>query len=616
MRGAPEQELGFDELLEYLKVTRGFDFTGYKPPGLVRRIRKRLQLLGVAGFTEYQDYLEVHPEEFVELFNYVLINVTSFFRDPLIWDYVASEIVPLLAERALDNHLRVWSAGCASGEEAYTLAMLLAEGLGRKVFSDHVKIFATDLDEETLTHARAATYPESKLEDVPPALRDKYFQPAGDHGGFVFDKELRRCVIFGRHNLVEDAPISRVDLLTCRNTLMYLNANTQAQVLNSLHFGLSDDGFLILGTAEMLFTRAGSFSAVDLKRRVFRKVPGAEHRVLLAPHEGGYGNVSLDSMAANPVFRASPLAQIILTREGALVGANPRAREVFGLRDPDIGRPLRDLEVYYRPVDLAARLQDVLDRRLPVRVEESRLNSGPADITHVSTELTPIFAGGADVSGVLISYMDISRMKRIEDELQATSQELATALEELQSTNEELETTNEELQSTNEELETTNEELQSTNEELETTNEELQSTNEELRALNEEALRRGEEVSLAGAFISSVLEGLGSAVISLDSDLRIAVWNGAAEDLWGVRSDEAAGALLTELDIGLPVEQLIPLLVHVLSGDAEREQSSLEAVNRRGRAIRCRVSVAPLRDPVGRVVGAILLMQDQTAETS
>jgi two-component system CheB/CheR fusion protein len=608
---APPPEPAFRDLLEYLRTARGFDFTGYKPSSLMSRIQKRMHMLRVEGFAQYQDYLEVHPEEFGELFNFMLINVTSFFRDPQIWRYVAEEIMPALAQRAEERQVRIWSAGCASGEEAYTMAMLLAERLGRETFVDNVKIYATDVDEEALAEARAATYAAAKMEGIPEDFGARYFDPVGGGHQFVFDKELRRSVIFGRHNLVADAPISRIDLLACRNTLMYLNAETQAQVLNNLHFALNDDGYLLLGKAEMLFTREKTFVAVDLKRRVFRKVPGdeARARLWLTPPPDHLG-ATLGAMADSLLFDATPLAQLILNPGGVLVGANPQARGMFHIQPADIGRSIHELEPAYRPVDLVLPLQQVVNQGASVHISDVFFAGGPPQITHISVDLAPLADDRANVIGILISYTDVSRLKKVEEEVQTISQELETALEELQSTNEELETTNQELQSTNEELETTNQELQSTNEELEMMNEELESTNDELHAVNEEARRRAEELDEAHVFLQSVMSGLGSAVVVLDRDCRITMWSRAAEEMWGLRSGEARGEALEGLDIGLPVGTLMPSIRRVLAMDSPREQATLEATNRRGKGIRCAVSVGPLGAD-HRVLGAILLMEVQ-----
>ena len=211
-----------ERLLEHLRRNRGFDFTGYKRASLERRITKRMDDLGIASYADYLDYLEVHPEEFDPLFNTILINVTRFFRDEATWTYLSDEVLPaLISRRPATSAIRVWSAGCATGEEAYTIAMVLGELLGPDLFRDRVKIYGTDVDEEALTRARQAIYSEKEVEGVPAALLEKYFDNLD--GAFVFKKDFRRQVIFGRHDLVQDAPISKVDLLVCRNALMYFN---------------------------------------------------------------------------------------------------------------------------------------------------------------------------------------------------------------------------------------------------------------------------------------------------------------------------------------------------------------------------------------------------------
>ncbi|HEY7605181.1 MAG TPA: protein-glutamate O-methyltransferase CheR, partial [Actinomycetes bacterium] len=255
-------------LLDYLRRSRGFDFTGYKRASLSRRIDKRMQVVGVDSYLSYLDHLEVDPDEFTQLFNTILINVTGFFRDPPAWELVRGEILPqLLASKPASEPIRIWSAGCASGEEAYSLAMMTAEALGADMVRERVKIYATDVDEEALNQARQARYTARQVEGVPPELLTRYFE--GNGGGYVVSKELRRSVIFGRHDLIQDAPISRIDLLVCRNTLMYLNSETQAHLLARFSFALREGGYLALGKAEMLLAHTDLFSPVDLKRRVF-----------------------------------------------------------------------------------------------------------------------------------------------------------------------------------------------------------------------------------------------------------------------------------------------------------------------------------------------------------
>src|SRR6266540_1767657 len=327
-----EQDL--EVLLDYLRRSRGFDFTGYKRSSLSRRVQKRMQAVRVATYLDYLDYLEVVPDEFTQLFNTILINVTGFFRDPGTWQYLATDVLPrILAQKQPDEPVRIWSAGCASGEEAYTLAMLLAEAMGSQDIRDRVKIYATDVDDEALNQARTARYSAREVEGVPSELLERYFERNGD--GLVFSKELRRAVIFGRHDLLQDAPISRVDLLVCRNTLMYLNADTQAHILARFAFALRDDGYLFLGRAEMLLAHSNMFSAVDLKRRLFRKTPKGSLRDRLMVLTGNddpdqaRADDALEWRLRGAAFEASPVAQLVVDASGTLIQANRGARALF-----------------------------------------------------------------------------------------------------------------------------------------------------------------------------------------------------------------------------------------------------------------------------------------------
>src|SRR5262245_51330961 len=208
----PARDEDFETLLSFIKRNRSFDFTGYKRPSLMRRVRRRMDAVHVGSFGEYQDYLQSHEDEFGELFNTILINVTAFFRDPASWEYVADQVVSQIADRkGRAEQIRVWSTGCATGEEAYTIAMIFAEGLGERVLSERVKIYATDIDSEALVQGRHGVYSLKDVEPVSEELRQKYFER--QDGKFAFRRDLRRSVIFGRHNLIEDPPISHIDLL-------------------------------------------------------------------------------------------------------------------------------------------------------------------------------------------------------------------------------------------------------------------------------------------------------------------------------------------------------------------------------------------------------------------
>jgi two-component system, chemotaxis family, CheB/CheR fusion protein len=607
----------FEALLEHLKRIRGFDFTGYKRSSLMRRIDKRMRQLNLDDYSQYLDYLEVHPEEFAPLFDTILINVTGFFRDTESWEKLATDVIPeYVVNRRANEPIRVWSAGCASGEEAYTLAIVFAEALGNDAFRDRLKIYATDVDENALTKARHAAYEDREMGGVPDVYREKYFERL-DSGTYCVRKDLRRQVIFGRHDLVQDAPISRIDLLVCRNTLMYFNAETQARVLARFHFALNDGGVLFLGRAETMLTQRGTFAPVDLKRRISIKLsrPELRERLLVFAQSGNESGSPIDDSlrAREAAFDSSPVAQIVVDREGTLHLANERARSMFALTLNDVGRPLQDLEVSYRPAELRSTIEKAYMERRPIALREVEWSPKPGEVRWLEIQTTPLFDGVGAPIGVSVSFSDVSAPKRLQQELEHSNQELETAYEELQSTNEELETTNEELQSTVEELETTNEELQSTNEELETMNEELQSTNEELQTINEELRTRSDELNDVNAFMESILASLRGAVVVVDQEYKILIWNNKAEDLWGMRRDEVEGKNFLSLDIGLPVHQLKRPMRLCLSGESDSEQLVVDATNRRGKAIRCLVSCMALVGPEGRQ--GVIVTMEQVAES-
>jgi two-component system, chemotaxis family, CheB/CheR fusion protein len=599
-------DAGLDELLEFLRDERGFDFTGYKRPSLSRRIHKRVHDARVDNLHDYRLYLERHPDEFARLFDTILINVTSFFRDKPAWDYIHEEIVPRIAEsRSPADPIRVWSTGCSTGEEAFTTAMIFAEVLGEEDYKRRVKIYATDVDDDALSVGRHASYRPDQVEPVPPELREKYFEQT--NGAYGFRGDLRRTVIFGRHDLVQDPPISRIDFLVSRNTLMYFDAEAQERILENFHFGLREDGFLFLGKSEVLAARLPLFAAVDLKRRVFAKVTTATRERTAVPVTGvTVAGVTPDALRETG-FEASPVAQILIDLDGRLVAANLQARMMFGLNQRDIGTPLQDLELSYRPIELRSRIEQAYAGRHVVSLREVEWHSR-MDTRFVDIQIAPLISPTSEIVGAAISFTDVSRSRVLQQALQESKREMENAYEELQSTVEELETTNEELQSTNEELETTNEELQSTNEELETTNEELQSTNEELETINDELHQRTDELNDANAFLESVLRGLKAAVVVVDDELRVHEWNAAAEDLWGLRRDEVYGSHFLNLDIGLPLDQLRSPIADVLKGGVDGGVE-VDAVNRRGRRVRVDVKLAALSANGGLRRGAIMMME-------
>jgi len=620
----------FEALLGYLRRTRGFDFTGYKRASLMRQVGKRMQRVNMDGFEEYTDYLEVHPEEFSALFNAILINVTAFFRDLPTWEYLEQEIIPRIIANGQDHQpIRVWSAGCASGEEAYSICILLAEALGSEGerLAHQVKIYATDIDEDALAQARQASYREADLDAVPDRFRERYFEQTTDR--FVLRGDLRRAVIFGRHDLLHDAPISRIDLLICRNTLMYFNSEAQDGILGRLHFAVRDHCYLFLGKAEMLMSRTGFFSPVDLRHRIFSKIPtvGFPNRLPATAQGGDTGTPDQpdDHMRLSEVaFDAADIAQIVVDGGGKLALANGQARALFGLGAQDVGQPLQDLEVSYRPVELRSLIEQTHAQRAPLEVTGVERHLPNGAVQYLDVLVKPLPGDGAQLLGVTIAFLDVTRFRELQAKMEHSKEELETTNEELHSTNEELETTNEELQSTVEELETTNEELQSTVEELQTTNEELQSTNEEMETMNEEIhstntqlesanlelQQRTEEVARTAAFLESVLSSVRVGVVVLDKGLGVLLWNKGAEDMWGLRAEEVQGKPLVKLDIGLPVAEMEGPARAFLAGEGSPTEAEVMATNRRGRAIRCRISSSARRADGGELQGLVLVMEE------
>ncbi|HEX5869809.1 MAG TPA: CheR family methyltransferase, partial [Longimicrobium sp.] len=449
----PARDPQFESLLDFLKASRSFDFTGYKRSTLMRRVLKRMQTVGIDGFDAYRDYLELHAGEFDELFNTILINVTSFFRDADAWDALSREFIPaLLARKGADEPVRVWSAGCASGEETYTVVMALAEAMGAEQFRERVKVYATDADNEALATARQGSYEEDDLSALPDGYRDRYFERTG--GRWTFRGELRRQVIFGRHDLVQDAPISHLDLLVCRNVLMYFNAEVQGRIMARFHFALGSDGLLFLGKAEMMRSHGNLFAPAHLQARLFRKAPpGTLRERLLMLGSGAPARAAALTAVQQLALRdaaldAASAAQIVVGADSQLLLANVTARGLFALSAADLGRPLQDLTVSYRPVELRSRIDQALEERRVVSVAGVQHTGEDGEARVYDVHVCPLRGTSDGVLGVSVAFLDVTRFARLQAEVAQANNALETAFEELQSTNEELETTNEELQST------------------------------------------------------------------------------------------------------------------------------------------------------------------------
>ncbi len=426
-------------------------------------------------------------------------------------------------------------------------------------------------------------------------------------------QELRRSVIFGRHDLLRDAPIGKLDLLVCRNALMYFNSESQERVIPRFLFALNEGGVLFLGKAESLLVAHSGFAPLDARLRIFSKVLPGDTRegfggVLPGPGETPRAGspVEPDRLRAI-VLDADGAAQVIIDPGGTIVMINAAARQLFHLTARDVGRGIHELELSYRPVELRSIIERVRTDRRTVITSDIKITVGPEE-RWFEVQVVPLLSGDT-LMGVRVAFVDTTVHKRLQGEIERSRGELETAYEELQSSNEELETTNEELQSTVEELETTNEELQSTNEELETMNEELQSTNEELEAVNEGMRARSTELDSVNEFLQSILRSLRFGIVVLSRNLDVEVWNLQAEDQWGLRSEEVRGRSFASLDLGLPVDALLPAVRECISDPTHEGELSVKAINRRGQRVNCKVSIVPRSSDGRGVLGVILLLE-------
>src|SRR6266581_2579039 len=510
-------------ILEQVGRQASLDFGQYKSSTILRRIGRRMAVNHISTMQDYLEYLRTYPEEVGELVKAFLINVTQFFRDPNAFAYLKSDVLPkLIAQaRARDHILRFWTAGCATGEEPYSLAILLTDLLGSELLEWSVKIFATDLDEAAINFARRGLYSENLLKGLPAEYRDRFFEHV-DHG-YRIAKTLRQMVIFGQQDLSRSAPFPRIDLVLCRNVLIYFTPELQDYVLNQFAFSLSPGGYLFLGKAETVRPTQSFYELVSKRWKVYRctgsAIPAARRpnlrNITLTGGEKPSNNTSnrtvnkgLDDREPPPtllelgqlrrlnelLLRFLPVGVVVIDRSYRLLTANATARRILGLRD--VGNEQDFLHavggipysIVRTAIDTAFRDRNATS--LP-EVELENVGGGNGRYITLSIALMQMEAGAPDLAA--ISVMDVTEQVQIRKQLEAVQSEqgqlmgqLSGANKRLNDVNKELLDANEELQVANEERVLTYEELQATLEEFETTNEELQATNEELETNNEE----------------------------------------------------------------------------------------------------------------------------------
>lgn len=606
----PELKRPMQEFFALLRSRTGHDFSSYKPSTMRRRIERRMAVHQLRDPADYVRLLRDTPHEIDILFKELLINVTRFFRDADAFQALADAGLPALLDSRPEHYtFRAWIPGCCSGEEAYTLAILLREAVRRSGRAIEFQMFATDLDAEAVEQARAGVYPAGIVADVPAELLKRYFIRRDDT--FRVRKEIREMVVFAEQNVIKDPPFTRLDLLSCRNLMIYLNAGLQQRLLPIFHYTLKPGGLMLLGPSESIGAFDKLFEPVDKKWKIFRR---RESPSVSLPEMPAQPVVSDDGQEAgcrsgpsrHPGKVSEQIQRMLLDRfapPSVVVNSRGEIVHIHGRTgmylEPAAGRPssnLLDMAREGLQIELAAGLRRALSGDEPVVRPRIRVKTN-GDYTLVDLSVEQLEEPDALRGLLLVSFRPSplalpesgedgadraphdgegpGRTDDLERELQYTKESLQTTVEEL-------ETSNEELKATNEELQSSNEELQSTNEELETSKEEMQSLNEELTTVNTELESKIDELSHANDDMQNLLNSTDIATIFLDSDLNIKRYTEKARKI--IR--------LIPSDVGRPVGDLASTLDYDRLEDDVREV--LDTLERRELELKCAEGVSHL----------------------
>jgi PAS domain S-box-containing protein len=625
-----EQQQALREVFTLLRTRTGHDFADYKRGTVLRRIERRITVRNLPNLGAYAAFLRDHPDEVQSLLKDLLISVTNFFRDREAFQALEQDILPrIFASKQAGEQVRVWVVGCATGEEAYSIAMLCAERTFDVLDGPSVQVFATDIDEAVIAHARQGLYTLSDLADVSPERLRRFF--ATEDGRYRVRPELRETVLFAHHNILKDPPFSHIDLVTCRNVLIYLNQTAQERVLETLHFALNPAGYLFLGTAESVDGAGELFATLSREHHIYQhRVVGARPlplpegvpplhvppprvtRLVMEAEERPGPRISASDLHQRLLEQYAP-PSIVVTPDFDVVHVSDRAGRYLQIA----GKPSRDLLRLVRP-ELRGELHMALSQavRQQASVNTSPLPIRIADHTELVTiQVRPVLRDDDPAQGYLLVLFEAGARAPSDAEVVVRSDERATRqLDEevtrlrlqLRGSSEQYEYQTEELRATNEELQATNEELRSSSEELETSKEELQSINEELRTVNQELKVKVEEATLHSTNLQNLVNSAGVATIFLDRTLRIKLFTPAARALFN----------LIAADYGRPLSDITHRLVdtHVLA-DAEHVLASLQPVEREVRATTGGVyvlRVLPYRMGEDRIGGVVLTFFDIT----
>jgi two-component system CheB/CheR fusion protein len=589
---SPSEKDAFNRILSALRHNAGVDFAHYKPTTLRRRMQRRAAQRRVANLDEYAAIVAVEPDEAAALAEEVLIHVTSFFRDPVVFDALKKEVFPRILSDRRTGEVRVWVPGCSTGEEVYSVAIcfyeLMAERGGPEV---PLKIFGTDVSRRALDQARVGVYPESIADDVGQERLARFFVKT--ERGYEIAKDVRDRCVFASHDIARDPPFSRMDVISCRNLMIYLDPALQRRVLPMFHYAIREQGFLVLGTAETVGTFAG-FQALDSKNRIYVRAPGPARLPFDFGDVRGWSAPS--QTAGRSVDRATSAGDVRRDADRAILAAITRAGVVV-TDELAIVEFRGEMAPYLEPIPGAATL-DLLrmareELRLPLRrtLDEARVGgktarypgvtiaSGDARVS-VDIDVVPFFVAPAGARFFAVLFTECATLVPPEPALtdpgqaaaaDALRQELGSTRDYLQSVIEQLEAGNEELKAANEEIVSSNEELQSTNEELQSAKEELQATNEELRTVNDEMLERNLETKRLADDLSNVLSSVAIPILILGRDSRIRRFTPAARKLLELTPADV-NRPLTEVATKVKIADLSVLLADVLERLAPLER--------------------------------------------